>query len=69
VLLSCVSPVTICFGGLSPSTLHCSSKITDVLRNMSSRLELVMHLLSVVAANVGAGVSVLAVLVVLITID
>ena len=41
----------VCFGGLARSALYCSSKIIYMLRNRSSRLEMVMHLLSVVAAN------------------
>nr|ABD32394.1 hypothetical protein MtrDRAFT_AC150244g21v2 [Medicago truncatula] len=45
----------VCFGGLVPSALYCSSKIIDILRNRSSRLEMVMHLLSVVATNGGCG--------------
>jgi len=43
----------VCFSGLARSALYCSSKIIDMLRNRSSRLEMVMHLLSVVAANGG----------------
>jgi len=53
VLLLCVSPVRVCFDGLAPSALYCSSKIIDMLRNKSYRLEMVMHLLSVVDANGG----------------
>jgi len=45
----------VCFGGLARSALYCSSKIIDMLRNRASRLEMVMHLLSVVAANGGCG--------------
>jgi len=36
-------------------TPQCCIAILDVLRNMSSRLEMVMYLLSVVAANSGCG--------------
>jgi hypothetical protein len=46
-------PLRACFDGLAPSTLYCSSKIMDVLRNRSSRLEMVMHLLFVVDVNGG----------------
>ena len=38
--------------GLDPSMLYC---YLDVLRNKFSRLEMVMYLLSVVAANSGCG--------------
>jgi len=41
-----------CYGR---SALYYSSKTMVVLRNMSSSLEMVMHLLSVVAANGGFG--------------
>jgi len=41
--------------GFGVVQIHRSSKIMDVLHNRSSRLEMVMYLLSVVAANGGCG--------------